>query len=157
MNEKNCQQHFHTPVVAPGAGFCATKPGCKLFLLFEKQINLFPKYLHVLLKQRLPSHTDLNFNASKTCTKFWFDNVHLYSNVSISIDRFGSNLFPYTTKVIGLLGGYWWGFFWHGRFKKQQTFCKHSNLERKMLPLLGFVFFNITATRVLYDNCQEVT
>lgn len=74
------------------------------------KLHLFPKYLQVLLKQRLANHTDLNLNASKTGTKFLFDNVHLSSNVSIYIDTFASNISPYTAKVIGLLRGFL-GFF----------------------------------------------
>lgn len=141
-----CQSQFHTPVLAPEPGFCVTKPGCKLFLLFQIKTNLFPKYLQVLLKQRLPNHTYLNWNASKTGTKFWFNNIPWYSNGSIYIDTLASNLSPYTTKVIGLLSGFWWGF-WRGRFKKQQTFCKHSNLER---CCHYWVLFHLTSLQVMY-------
>lgn len=132
-----CQSQFHTPVLAPEPGFCVTKPGCKLFLLFQIKTNLFPKYLQVLLKQRLPNHTYLNWNASKTGTKFWFNNVPLYSNGSIYIDTLASNLSPYTTKVLGLLSGFWWGF-WRGRFKKQQLFVNSQTW--KDAAITGFCF-----------------
>lgn len=55
-------------------------PGDKIFLLFQIKINIFLKYLQVLLKLSLPCDTDLNFNSSRTSTKFLFDNVHLYSS-----------------------------------------------------------------------------